>query len=221
MKSKKERINKWLIVSAVCLFFSVYGCIMIAFLHPLPHISPQKIGDCIFISDSLPGNCRIISIDITADDRVYLHAEHQTLCFDPNGNYLGRFVYNAWGGTSFRLSEDPDGFWVFDYRGMEKFLCDHNGVVLREEQVQQNELFWENHLNAADSMGNEYRVRTFLCFSRVTAPDGRTFYKQSGIVIASMVSILISSVFTVILLILRFSRGDLYLDHGLIMKRQE
>ena len=221
MKVRKEIVNKWLIVSAVCLFFGVYGYVMLAFLHPLPHITPNRIGNSIFTADQLPGNCRVIGIDITADDRIYLYAEHQTLCFDHNGEYLGRFVYYAQGGTFFKLSDDPDGFWVFYYRGLKKYFCDHNGVVLREETAQRNELSGEYRLIAADAMGNEYRVQKFLCFSWVKGPDGRTFYKQSGTVIASLVFVIISAVSTAVFLILRFMQGDLYLDHGLIMKRQE
>lgn len=219
MKAKTEKINKGIIVSVVCLFFSAYGYVMLAFLHPMPHIKPNETGDCIFVADSLPGNCRIIGIDITADDLVYLHAEHQTLCFDKNGEYMGRFVYYAVGGTFFKLSENPDGFWIFYYRGITKYFCDHNGVVLRKETALSKELDEEYRLTAADSAGNEYRVHKFLCFSRVTAPDGRTLYKQNGVVVASLVFLLISAVSTAVFLILRFAQGDLYLDHqGLIMK---
>ena len=87
--------------------------------------------------------------------------------------------------------------------------------------MQQSELFGEYNQKASDSKGNEYRVQKFLFFSWVKAPDGSTLYKQSGIVILSLIFILISAVFTVIFLILRFMQGDLYIEHGLIMKRHD
>ena len=212
MKLQTKRINRILVISIVALFFSVYGCVMLAFLHPLPRIVPSEIGDRIFVSDALPRNCRIIGLSVTPDQHIYLHAEHQTLCFDANGSYMGRFVYPSEGAVYLRRSESDGSFWLYYVRAGEKYLCSAQGVVL-----QKNEMTDKDFANTPayqrqveDSAGNTYRVRGFLCFSSVTGPDGKMFYHQSVILIIDYILIILSAVLTVVFGLLKIKKkiGD-------------
>ena len=200
VKLQTKNINMVLAVSIVTLFFSVYGCVMFAFLHPLPHIVPSEIGDCIFVSDALPRNCRIIGLSVTSDHHIYLHAEHQTLCFDMNGRYSGRFVYDSQGDVYFRRSESDDSFWLYYTRSGDKYLYSAQGVVLQKNEMTDTDFANTPTYNklVEDSAGNTYRVRNFLCFSSVTGPDGKLFYHQSVILITDYILIFVSAVLTVV-----------------------
>lgn len=212
MNLQNRTINRILGVSLAALFFSVYGYVMLAFLHPLPLIAPSEVGDDIFISDTLPRNCRIIGIDVTFDNHIYLHGEHQTLCFDKNGDYLGRFVYSSKGATFFKPVESSSCFWIYYDQSGDKYLCDSKGIVLQTVEMTENEYVGnrEYKQKAADSGGNVYRVQKLLCFSRVTGPDGHTFYDQSVIFKADCVLIMLSAVFTVVFGLLKIKKqiGD-------------
>ena len=200
MKIHNKTINIFLTVSIVILFFSVYGFAMLRFLHPLPATGPNQVGDNIFISDSLPLNSRILGIDITSDDRIYLHSDHHTLCFDENGVYLGRFIYYSQGATFFFPVESSDNFWILYGRSRIKYLCDPKGNVLQTVQMDEDEYIVNQEYNqkAADSNGNVYFIQRFLFFSRVMDQNGSIFYDQSVIFITLGILILVSIVLTIV-----------------------
>ncbi len=169
-----------LAVSVATVFISVFGIVFLAFSQRLPDVYPQKTGDSIFVSDALPQNCNILGVSVSADDHIYLHARNQTLYFDKSGEYLGRFVYNANGKTFCKVTKSSGRIWVSCFRTGIKYRCDPDGVVLRKEKLIKNDYADNQYPQSdTDANGNVYRVKRFLCFSRVTGPDASTFYNQS------------------------------------------
>ncbi len=224
MNLSNKAINTVLSVSFILLISGVFLMVLLMFLQPLPNIASYNVGDNLFIKDDLPQNCRIIGIDVTSDDNIYLHTGKQTLWFDENGEFKGKFVYYSHGTSFFAPIESSDCFWIYFAGSEDKYLCNPQGDILRIERKQKNDLIYSEYkLEITDSNGNTYYVKRFLCFSRVIGPDGRTFYTQSFIFKVCCILIFISSVLTVLFAIFKFKKENLhfYLDRWQIRIKKD
>ena len=211
MKTAQKKCLRFLAACIVTLAVGGFCRLLLFALYPMPNEFAAPAGR-IFFADTLPRHVAVRGVSVGQDGCVYLHAEGQTLRFNETGAYLGRYVYADADASFFLLSETGDGFRLCGYG--EKQHYDPGGTYLGSERLgrfDDNEEDMYYARTASDAAGNTYRVHKFLCFSRVTGPDGGTFYRQSVFATFTYALLLFGGVGLGVGLVVAFGKGYFYI----------
>ena len=170
----KKRVKLLSCVFGLLFFLSVVTAMIVFASQPL---APGKNcwdaapGENVLV-EYIPLIAKYEGLDVDAKDRLYLHSNDYTLCFDAAGQYRGTILHQDDGRI--QAKAEGDVLTVYNFRANRKTMISTDGIFMEEAPDHTSKMFVLSP-TVTDSKGTIYQLNHF----KVISSDGKTVFSVS------------------------------------------